>query len=78
MDIPCPKCETGELIGRKTKKGKKFFGCNRYPECDFVSWDEPTKEKCPSCGSILYKKFARGSETIKCNKEGCGYVAEKK
>lgn len=78
MDVPCPKCETGELIGRKTKKGKKFFGCNRYPECDFVSWDEPTKEKCPSCGSILYKKFARGSETIKCNKEGCGYVAEKK
>lgn len=78
MDIPCPKCEGGELIGRKTKKGKKFFGCNRYPECDFVSWDEPTKEKCPSCGSILYKKFARGSETIKCNKEGCGYVAEKK
>jgi len=78
MDIPCPKCETGELIGRKTKKGKKFFGCNRYPECDFVSWDEPTKEKCPSCGSILYKKFARGSETIKCNKEGCGYIAEKK
>ena len=77
LDIQCPKCETGELIGRKTKKGKKFFGCNRYPDCDFVSWDEPIKEKCPKCGSLLYKKFVKGNEAVKCNKEGCGYVGEK-
>lgn len=77
MGIKCPKCKDGDLIGRKTKKGKKFFGCERYPECDFVSWDEPTKENCPKCGNILFKKYVKGSESVRCNHEGCGYVAEK-
>ncbi len=75
--IMCPKCKDGELIGRKTKKGKKFFGCEKYPDCDFVSWDEPTKEICPKCGNILFKKYLKGSETVKCNTEGCGFVADK-
>jgi len=74
LDIKCPKCETGELIERTTKRGKKFFGCNTYPTCDFVSWDEPINENCPECGTILYKKYVKGKYIKKCNKEGCGYI----
>lgn len=76
LDIKCPKCEDGDLIERTTKRGKKFFGCNKYPECDFVSWDEPINEVCPECGTILYKKYVKGKYIKKCNKEGCGYIGE--
>ena len=55
IGVTCPKCG-GNVIVRKTKKGKPFYGCSNYPQCDFVSWNEPVNEKCPSCGEILYKK----------------------
>jgi len=71
--IGCPKC-SGELIVRKTKKGRKFYGCNRYPECDFVSWDEPVKEKCPECDSLMVKKFTKKGIEYKCINEACGYM----
>lgn len=53
INMACPKCIEGEVIERRTKKGKLFYGCSRYPECDFASWDKPTKEKCPECDHIL-------------------------
>lgn len=68
----CPKC-SGELIVRKTKKGKKFYGCSRYPECDFVTWDEPTAEICPECGNHLVKKNTKQGTTYKCINENCSY-----
>ncbi|HWR61386.1 MAG TPA: type I DNA topoisomerase [Clostridia bacterium] len=71
--IGCPKC-SGELIVRKTKKGRKFYGCNRYPECDFVSWDEPVKERCPECGSLMVKKFTKKGTEYKCTNTACGYT----
>lgn len=71
LDIPCPKCKDGEIIERRSKKGRKFYGCTNYPECDFVSWDLPTKEKCPECGDILVKKKTKKDITIKCNE--CKY-----
>lgn len=71
--IGCPKC-SGELIVRKTKKGRKFYGCNRYPECDFVSWDEPVAEKCPECGSLMVKKYAKKGLEYKCTNGACGYI----
>ncbi|MGE5678264.1 MAG: type I DNA topoisomerase [Pseudomonadota bacterium] len=71
--IGCPKC-SGELIARKTKKGRKFYGCNRYPECDFVSWDEPVAEKCPECGSLMVKKYAKKGLEYKCTNGACGYI----
>ncbi|HOH88968.1 MAG TPA: type I DNA topoisomerase [Bacillota bacterium] len=70
--ISCPKC-SGELIARKTKKGRKFYGCSKYPECSFVSWDEPVAEKCPECGSLIVKKYNKKGFEYKCINEACGY-----
>ncbi|MCQ4021629.1 MULTISPECIES: type I DNA topoisomerase [unclassified Ruminococcus] len=69
--VKCPKCG-GNVIVRKTKKGRIFYGCSNYPDCDFVSWNEPVNEKCPLCGEILYKKKGK-KPSLFCAKEGCGY-----
>ncbi|MCX6765268.1 MAG: type I DNA topoisomerase, partial [Candidatus Nealsonbacteria bacterium] len=53
LDIKCPKCEKGDITAKRTKRGKVFYGCNKYPECDFALWDKPTGEKCPKCNSLL-------------------------
>lgn len=58
LDVPCPKCG-GKILARKSKKGKKFFGCSSYPNCDFVSWNEPLNEKCDRCGSYMVLKFSK-------------------
>ncbi len=73
----CPKCGA-KLAQRYTKRGKAFYGCTKYPECDFVSWDEPTEEKCPQCGSTLFKKRVSGGFKLNCHKEGCGYTRTEK
>lgn len=57
--VKCPKCN-GDIIERKTKRGKIFYGCSNYPECDFNSWDAPTNDKCERCGGMLFTKGARG------------------
>lgn len=67
--VPCPKCGK-EIVIRKTKKGRRYYGCEAAPECDFMSWQKPSKEKCPQCGSILLEK---GNKLV-CSKEDCGYV----
>lgn len=71
IGVKCPKCD-GQVIVRKTKKGRIFYGCSNYPNCDFVSWNEPVNEKCPQCGEILYKKKGK-KPTLFCAAEGCGY-----
>ncbi len=70
--IKCPKCE-GELVQRRSKRGKKFFGCNKYPECNFVTWDEPSKEICPTCGTNLSVKQNKAGTVYKCMNEECSY-----
>lgn len=67
----CPKCG-GKVIEKKTKKGRIFYGCDHYPECDFVSWDEPIQEKCPRCGKTLLKKKGK-KPRIYCVTPDCGY-----
>ena len=67
--MKCPKCE-GNIIEKKTRKGKIFYGCNNYPKCDFATWDEPINEKCPECSNILTKK----GKKIKCS--SCDYEKE--
>lgn len=67
----CPKCG-GNIIMRKSKKGRVFYGCDKYPSCDFASWDEPTKDKCPNCGKTLLKKKGKKGK-IYCITENCGY-----
>ena len=65
----CPKCG-GKVIQKKSKRGYKFFGCENYPNCDFMTWDQPLSENCPKCGKSLFKK--RGG-IIECLNEGCGF-----
>ena len=67
--VPCPKCG-GDVIVKKTKRGRVFYGCEKYPDCDFVSWYMPSQEKCPNCGAILYKKAGK-KPTLFCQAEGC-------
>ena len=70
----CPKCG-GKVISRKSKRGYTFFGCEKWPECDFMTWDKPTEEKCPNCGKSLFK--AKGN-MLTCLDENCGYKAKAK
>ncbi|MBQ8795456.1 MAG: type I DNA topoisomerase [Clostridia bacterium] len=71
VGVSCPDCGSDVII-RRTKKGKSFYGCSSFPKCHFMSWNEPTNEKCPQCGGILFKKKGK-KETLYCAKEGCGY-----
>lgn len=67
----CAKCG-GRVIVKKTKKGRVFYGCKEYPNCDFVSWDEPSMEKCPQCGKTLLKKKGKKPK-LYCITPDCGY-----
>lgn len=73
IDVPCPSCGA-TLIKRKSKRGKVFYGCERYPECSFVSWDRPAKEKCPVCGSMMAHKMGQNGGYTVCTNKDCGHV----
>lgn len=70
--IPCPKCGK-EIIVKKTKKGRKYFGCEANPDCDFMSWQKPVIEKCPDCGGYMIEK----GNKLACADEQCGFVKNK-
>lgn len=75
--VACPKCKTGEIVERKSKKSRLFYGCSRYPDCDFVSWDRPVARPCPKCGQLMTEKKAKKKPTmISCT--ACDYEEEKK
>lgn len=67
--VPCPKCGK-EVVIKKTKKGRKYFGCEDNPECDFMSWQKPLETKCEKCGSYMLEK---GNKAV-CSDEKCGYI----
>lgn len=69
--VPCPKCG-GDIIERKTRRGRTFYGCNNYPKCDFITNDRPLEDKCPKCGKNLFKKLGK-KKKIYCITENCGY-----
>ena len=73
IGVPCPVCGK-EIVIRKTKKGRKYYGCEDNPECDFMSWQKPSAEKCPECGGYMVEK---GNKLV-CADEKCGYVRNKK
>jgi DNA topoisomerase I len=77
--ITCVECGKGELIEKKSRFGKLFYSCNRYPECKFALWDLPVQQPCPKCGfPVLVKKvYKREGEFLKCPKEGCDYKSNK-
>lgn len=71
VGVPCPKCG-GDIVERKTKRGRTFYGCSNYPKCDFISNDSPLADKCPKCGKNLFKKNGK-KKKIYCITENCGY-----
>ena len=75
LDVPCPKCGAA-IIKRKSRKGSKrvFYGCEKYPECDFVSWDKPVNMHCPKCGGLMAQKSGRNGSYIACMDKNCGYI----
>ena len=73
LNIKCPKCSKGEIVEKRTKKGKTFYACNQYPKCDFALWDKPINEKCPECGSLLVQT-KKGQ--IKCPNKDCDYIRD--
>ncbi len=77
--VTCPECREGELTEKKSRYGKMFYSCNRYPQCKFALWDPPVEKPCPKCGfPLLVKKvYKREGEFLKCPKEGCDYQSNK-
>ncbi len=68
LGIKCPKCHEGEVLERKTKRKRTFYGCNRYPKCDFASCDKPVMQSCPSCDNpyIVEKYTQKKGQFLKC------------
>lgn len=72
--VACPKCKKGEIVERRSKKRRIFYGCDRYPDCDFVSWDKPIQRTCPKCGSYLVEKKMKKGKSVQC--PHCDYKEE--
>lgn len=66
IGINCPTCGEGHVVERRSKKGRVFYGCDRYPECDFVSWDKPSIKPCPSCSSLMVEKRTKQGTKLNC------------
>ena len=71
--VVCPKCEKGEIVEKRSRKGRNFFSCNRYPDCEFALWSKPTGEKCPKCDSLIVYG-AKG--TVRCSSKECDFQKE--
>ena len=69
IGVKCPKCGK-DIVARKTKKGRRFYGCEDYPECDFMSWARPVEKKCPKCGGFMVLK----GKSLSCADQACGHV----
>ena len=72
IGVECPKCGK-DLVLKRTRKGRIYYGCIDAPECDFMSWARPVKEKCPKCGNFMVAK----SNKLACSNQECGYVMDK-
>ncbi|WP_327063066.1 type I DNA topoisomerase [Lactococcus lactis] len=78
IGVKCPLCHEGNIIERKTKKNRIFYGCDRYPECEFTSWDKPIGRDCPKSGHFLVEKKVRGGgKPVVCSNDECDYQEEK-
>ena len=74
IGVKCPNCSEGEVVERRSKRGKTFYGCNRYPECDFVAWGKPIAEKCPQCGgSYMIEKYLKAGAFAQCPNDECKF-----
>ncbi len=73
IGVHCPLCEDGEVVERKSKKGRIFYGCNKFPDCRFVSWNKPVNEKCPKCDSLLVIKKTKKETKLVCPNKECSF-----
>ena len=74
IGVKCPECSEGEITERRSRKGKTFYGCNRYPDCNFVAWAKPVPEKCPECGgSYMVEKYLKAGPVLQCPNQECKY-----
>ncbi|SFE64453.1 type I DNA topoisomerase [Peptostreptococcus sp. D1] len=71
LGVKCPKCNDGDVIIRKTKSGRAFYGCSNYPNCDFVEWNKPTGEVCESCGAYMVEKNSKKESKSICSNPEC-------
>ncbi len=72
IGVKCPECSEGEVVERRSKRGKTFYGCNRWPDCNFVAWGKPVAEKCPECGSpYMVEKWLKGGPVWQCPNSEC-------
>jgi DNA topoisomerase-1 len=77
LGIACPTCDKGQLVERRSRKGRTFYGCSAYPDCNFVVWQRPVAEPCPKCAApFLTERVARGVRTQRCVREGCDFTRE--
>ncbi len=77
IGVKCPECTDGEVVERRSKRGKTFYGCNKYPDCAFVSWSKPVLEKCPECSApYMVEKYLKAGAFLQCVAEGCKYKRE--
>lgn len=74
--VTCPKCGEGEVVAKKSRRGKIFYGCNKYPKCDQAFWNKPVNEKCPDCQALLTEKILKKGTFHACSEKGCGYSRE--
>ena len=72
IGVKCPKCGS-EVVARRTKRGRTFYGCSAYPNCTFTSWDRPSDRPCSRCGSLTVHKHSRRGDELRCTNEACGY-----
>jgi len=74
IGVACPQCSEGQLTERRSKRGKTFYGCDRYPDCDFVAWAKPISEKCPACSSpYLVEKYLKSGNWAQCPNKECSF-----
>jgi DNA topoisomerase I len=74
IGVKCPDCTEGEVVERRSKRGKTFYGCSRYPDCAFVAWGKPVQEKCPECGSsYMIEKWLKAGPVLQCPNQECKY-----
>ena len=71
IGVTCPKCKKGQVVERKSKKRRTFYGCDQFPDCDFVSWDKPIDRPCPRCESLLVEKKQKKGTQVTCT--NCDY-----
>jgi DNA topoisomerase-1 len=74
IGVKCPECSQGDVVERRSKRGKTFYGCNRWPECNFVAWGKPIDEKCAECGNpYMIEKWLKAGAVWQCPNAECKY-----